>query len=264
MDISQAFNTCSSALPQFAYLIGSETPPMWIDLLKTLSATFVGALLAFCTNFYFQSRQRKNEQRTAGNLALATLSRQYGDFVIAKAAFESEINDAKKNNHETPLWRALKPTLHEFNLDLTFDFKSLAFLMEDGSDKLFTSLVHAETNYHELGHLIARHSDAASQMQHKFNSLKWHEQAILSEEIIRDAVGLALVGELESLVNAISNRIKTKEEVYMYAGQQLEFFMKNKFKGKVFVFRSLGAIAGLSKLDQVRESASTSAIEKCE
>ncbi len=228
---------------------------MWIDLLKTLSATFVGAILAFGTNFYFQSRQRKNDQRTAGNLALATLSRQYGDFVIAKVALESELNFAKNTNPETPLWRALKPTLHEFNLELIFDFKSLAFLMDCGNDKLFTSLVHAETNYHELGRLLARHSNAASQMQHKFNAAGWNDQRILSEEIIQNAVGLNLVGELESLVHAISKRIETKEEVYMYAGQQLEAFMKNKFKCKVFVFRSLGAKAGLSKLDQVRQSA---------
>lgn len=264
MEISQAFNTCSSTLPQFAYLIGPETPPMWIDLLKTLSATFIGALLAFATNFYFQSIQRKNDQRTAGNLALATLSRQYGDFVIAKAALESELNEAKRTSPATPLWRALKPTFHEFKLELTFDFKSLAFLMDDGNDKLFTSLVHAETNYHELGRFIARHSDAASQMQHKFNAVGWNDQTTLSEEVIRNAIGLKLVGELDSLVQAISKRIETEEEVYMCAGQQLEAFMKNKFKDKVFVFRSLGAKAGLSKLDQVRQSAPTSATEKSE
>jgi hypothetical protein len=264
MEISQAFSTCSSALPQLAYLTCSESSPMWIDLLKTLSATFIGAVLAFGTNLYFQSRQRKNDQRSAGNLALATLSRQYGDFVIAKAALESELNDAEKTIPKIPLWRALKPTLHEFNLELAFDFKSLAFLMEDGNDKLFTSLVHAETNYHELGRFFARHSDAASQMQHKFNAAGWTDQTTLSEGIIKNAVGGELVGELESLVHAIKNRIETKEEVYMYAGQKLEAFMRIKFKDRVFVFRALGAKAGLSKLDQIGQSVPTSAIGKSE
>lgn len=247
MEISQVLTTCSSALPQFVYLIAPETPHWWIDLLKTLSATLVGAGLAFFINFYFQSRQHTSDQRTAGNLALAMLSRQYGDFVIAKTALELELTNSA--NSQIPLWRALKPTLFEFNSDLFFDFKSLAFFVADGSDKLFVSLVNIETRYHELRKLLASHSEAASQMQHKFTAAGWKDQIIPSEDVAKNAVGLALVGELDSLVGAIEKRIATQEAMYLNAGEQLESFMRAKFKSQIFSFRALGAKAGLSPLD---------------
>jgi putative flippase GtrA len=67
MELSQALTTYSSVLPQIVYLVGPEGSPWWVDLLKTLVATFVGAGLAFITNYYFQRRQRLSDQRTAGS-----------------------------------------------------------------------------------------------------------------------------------------------------------------------------------------------------
>lgn len=249
MEISQAFTTCIPALPPFIQLIAPEIPPLWIDLLKTLIATFIGAGLAFCTNFYFQHRQRISDQRTAGNIALATLSRQYGDFVIAKAAVETELNRAQSANPQTPLWRALKPTLLEFESDLLFDFKSLAFIVADGSDILFASLVSVETNYHDLRRILERHSKAASQLQYKFSAANWPNLIIPSEEEAQRVAGQALVGELNSITQAIAIRVTTHETMYEKAGSQLETLMRTKFKDRVFAFRALNARMGLLQLD---------------
>ena len=255
MDIPQAFNSCFSSLPQVIYLSGHEPPSWWIDVLKTLVATFLGAGLAFAANLHFQVQQRKKDQRTAGNLALATLSRQYGDFVIAKATFEMEAKEAQLRIPEIPLWRALKPTIHEFNSELLFDFEALAFLVEDGNNKLFEKLVHVETKYHDLRRVLAMHTDAAILLQKKLEELTQLSppKQITSEEQLKQFVGDELSAKLEALTLALKNRVTKSEATYVAAGKQLHEFMIAKFKNKVFPFSAFGAKAGLSLLENANE-----------
>ncbi len=253
MDIPQAFNSCFSALPQVVYLSGHDSSA-WFDVGKTLGATFVGAVLAFAANLHFQNTQRKKDQRTAGNLALATLSRQYGDFVIAKSGFEMESKQAQSIAPEIPLWRALKPTFHEFNSELLFDFKALAFLVEDGSHELFTRLVHVENKYHDLRRILAMHTDAAISLQKKMDELTQPScpTPITSEEHLKLLVGSELFGRLESLTSALKNRVTSNEATYVAAGKQLHDLMIAKFEDNVFPFSAFGAKVGLSQLDRER------------
>lgn len=244
----------ASAVPGVMRVAEAGAIPWELDLLKTLVATFIGAGLAFFTNAYFQRRQRERQQRIAGNVALAILSRQYGDFVIAKAAVEAELGRASSFDPPIPIWRAIQPTLFEMNFDLKFDFESLAFLVEDGNENLIEGLMDVETKYHELRRLLASHTKLASQIPHKFSNHGWTNDVPPSERAAEFAAGAALISELESLVKAIANRVATQEQTYISAGSQLEAFMKRKFRNKTFKFKALGAKAGLALLDKDKEN----------
>ena len=248
MDASQAIDVCPWAWRSLACFVAPVASPWWIDLARTLIATFIGAGLAFGTNYYFQYRQRRSEQKSAGNMALATLSRQYGDFVIAKAAIESDLNKASSQQPQIPLWRAIQPTLFEMNSELLFDFKSVAFLLDDGTDSLLINLVDVETKYHELRRMLGKHSELIMRVINRFSDLAWKAN-IPGEDFAQNAVGSAVVGELNALAEALAHRVATQEAIYIKAGKNLETLMRAKFTKGIFTFRALGAKAGLAKLD---------------
>jgi hypothetical protein len=248
MDLSQTFSCCTCAIPQLVRLVGDGATPWWIDVSKTVIGAFVGAGLAFVANYYWQGRQRKSDQKLAGNIALLTISRQYGYFIVAKSAFSEEMRNAELNN--VPSWRAIKPTMFEFDEHLHFDFNSLAYLVEDNKDDLLAKLIDIENRYHDLRKILASHCKAAVQLQRKFSELGWGSN-LPDDMTARRAVGLDLVGELDSLTNAIRKRVETHENTYVAAGKLLEQHMNNKFAKGVFSFKALGVKPGYSILDQV-------------
>jgi len=238
-DVNAFSGSCLNSLPTFSYIIGPEPPPWWLDALKTLGATFVGALLAFFANWLQRDIQTRSELRVAGNVALATLSRQYGDFVIAKAAIEADLGAAHSSSPQVPIWRAIQPTLLELGEELVFDYKSLAFLVRDGDDGLFAGLVEIQAKYHDLRKLMRDYNEAASQLQIKFSQAGWVDRIIPSEAAAEAAAGAALIGRLESLVKALANRVATHEDRYIAVGVGLERLMSEKFPSQVFAFRAL-------------------------
>jgi hypothetical protein len=247
MDFSQSFSCCTCAIPQLVHLAGDGATPWWIDVGKTVVGAFVGAGLAFVANYYWQDRQRKSDQKLAGNIALLTMSRQYGDFVVEKATFLEEIRNAELNS--IPSWRAIKPTMFEFDASLHFDFNSLAYLVEDDKDTLLAKLIDIENRYHDLRKILAAHSKAAAQLQRKFSELGWGNN-LPDDQTVRKAVGFDLAGELDSLTNAIRKRIENHENAYVAAGKLLEQHMNKKFTKGVFIFKALGVKPGYSILDR--------------
>ncbi len=233
MEVSQAFTTYTSAMPQLVYLIGEGAPPWWADISKTVIGAFFGAGFAFATNYYLQRRQRKSDQKLAGNIALLTISRQYSDFIVAKATFAEEMRNAELNN--VPSWRAIKPTMFEFDASLHFDFNSLAYLVEDNKDTLLAKLIDIENRYHDLRKILASHCKAAVLLQRKFGEIGWGNN-VPDDQTLRKVVGLDLVGELDSLTNAIRKRVENHENTYVAAGRLLEQHMSKKFAKGVFSF----------------------------
>lgn len=125
----------------------------------TLTSTFVGALFAFFANMRIQKWLRVRADKAAGNVALAILGKQYGDFIIFRAGLRQELLDRK----DLPQWLQLSPTIYRLPETLRFDVSSLSFLSERKKPDVIKWLMIAETRYHDLRMLIERNSEACHQ-----------------------------------------------------------------------------------------------------
>src|SRR5450830_1110232 len=180
MDATQILNTCTTQWPIFVNLASTPAQSAWIDISKTLFATFIGALSAIITNIWLQRHKRIQEEKTAGNLAIATLSRQYGDFTIVRLGVEKELKTALEAKPPIPIWRALRPSLMELNPNLQINFTAIAFLIEKGDDQLFLTLVQAESKYHEIRRLLDQLTEAVSDLHIRFEAANWKDRIIPS------------------------------------------------------------------------------------
>ena len=137
----------------------------WLDVLKTLIGAFTGALLAFLVNIRLQQLERKRKEKAAGNLMLAILSRQFGDYVIAKAGFLADKVEALERDAKTPSWNLFKPTLFQFSDELKVDMETLGFLIDKGKGKVLEHLILANTKYHDFASLTRMHTEASKEEQ---------------------------------------------------------------------------------------------------
>lgn len=213
----------------------------WLDVLKTLIGTFAGALLAFFVNIYLQHVERRRKEKAAGNLMLATLSNQFGDFVVAKAGFLSDKDVALKRDKTTPAWNQLQPTLFQFSDDLKVDLQALGFLIEKGKSDVLERLLIANTKYHDLAHLTRMHSEAATERQSRLET-PISENPALSFERAAEVLGGELIGRLDSLAKAIDRRLENDQQIYLNAGKALRAALVELFEEEGLMrFRPLGA-----------------------
>jgi hypothetical protein len=140
----------------------------WLDALRTVGGSFIGAGLAFLANNYFQSELRRRANVTAGNLAIAKLERQQIDFGVVKRGCETENQDMLRRNPSAPAWACARPTHFYFPESLKQDYDALSFLLESCSDEdSFRAIYKCEQIYFDLASLIGLHSLAVQELQKK-------------------------------------------------------------------------------------------------
>jgi hypothetical protein len=190
----------------------------WLDVLKALIGTAVGAGLAFASNYYLvQHVQRRRDQYAAAVTAMEVLRTQLDDFRNYRRGFREELGDqvnAAVGDH-VPQWIVARPTTFYFFESLRFDYASLAFVLEYGGHEALARVRYAERRYHELAGLT-REYNAAAQRKHERMSEKI---GIKTAEVadVKAAVGPEIVGRLESMIGAIQKHLELDEKDYLEA-----------------------------------------------
>jgi hypothetical protein len=190
----------------------------WLDVLKALIGTAVGAGLAFASNYYLvQHLQRRREQYAAAVTAMEVLRTQLDDFRNYRKGFREELREQAKaaGGDHVPAWVVARPTTFYFFESLRFDYASLAFVLEYGGHEALARVRYAERRYHELASLT-REYNAAAQRKHERMAEKI---GIGTAEIahVEATVGPEIIGRLESMIGAIQKHLELDEKDYLEA-----------------------------------------------
>ena len=239
-------------------LVSCPSLPFIFDLLKTLIGAFLGALFAFLVSMSLEYFKRKKEYLANGNLAMMVLSRQYGDFLIAKTFIEIHIANLLRAYPNTPSWAQLQPTLFKFSETLRVNLQSLAFLLE-GHSEIVDRLVNVDVKYHDLGDILDTFTEAAYKRHQIFSEHGVTEVTPVDYREAQNWMGIALIGKLESLMDAIDIRLKNDLIAYQKAGQTFNQIMVKRFGiNGVVPFQPLGA--NMEKINNDRQLAGLDAI----
>lgn len=211
---------------------------------------FFGALFAFFVNLFLLRQQRRRENKAAGNLAMATLSRMYGDFLIAKSAIQHDL----KTRKDLAACLQIRPTIFEFSESLTFDLKALTFLFEQGQTDLLDQLLLVQVKYHDLRNLLRLNNDAAWERDKYIvdgPGFNVKDDAILiskgDEGVVLGLIPDVLQIQLQNYHDFLVSRAVKDESAYTAAGASLQQLMTSKFcKKDVMQFRAHGAKSGLA------------------
>lgn len=217
----------------------------WFDP-KVLLSTFLGALLAFVANFFMQMMQRRWINLAAGNRALATVSKMYGDFVILRAGVRGDVN----SRQNFPVWAQVNPSIFQLSDSLRFDLGSLAFLAANKQQEILSQLILAETAYQELRNLLAKSTEACEIRDQRIAAAELVNFALGDIHQAQNAVGEALVAKLAGFNEGLISRAHTSVDSYRSAGNALYKFMNEKYgKSRVMPFSALGARDDLAGQD---------------
>ena len=136
----------------------TDMPGYWYsDVAKTLLGTFVGAGLAFASNWWFQRRARIRDELASGRRDLFTIRAQLDEFVNCRYAIRQEMSRMHVEIGDAPDWVYAKPLSFSFSSSNLFDFKSLAFLLSTATGRAaFERLQFTERTYLDI---TARLSD---------------------------------------------------------------------------------------------------------
>ena len=111
--------------------------PWWIDVIKTIAATFIGASLAFLTNLTLMKLKERSDREAHGNLAVLKLAHMIGHFEDVKSSLKAdrarliEKVGSEAAFHALPLWMQTRGLTHVIDTDIAFDFENLVFLLDD-------------------------------------------------------------------------------------------------------------------------------------
>lgn len=205
-----------------------------VDVAKSLIGSFIGAGLAFALALWRDHILRLRDRRAAGNLAIATIARQYSDFLQVRTSINEHRQMVLQANPNVsvPPWMQMKP-MHFLSSDnLKFNLESLTFLFEYKSATILERLINAELQYHDLAKLIHIHSETAEQMQQKLAAAGAPLNGEASIANLETVVGTALVAKLNSFVPAIFIHLERDEQKYLDAVSELRSLLVKIFGPK--------------------------------
>ena len=193
------------------------TSDFWFDVLKALVGTAVGAGLAFASNFLILHLQRQQDRYAAAVTAMELLRTQVEDYLNFRKEFLDELGERRQTEggDGVPEWAVARPTAFYFFDSLTFDYPSLAFLLNHGNHDALARLRCAERRYHELANL-SREYNSVAQRKHE----RMPERVPLGGVKIanmEEVTGPEIAGQLESMIGAIRRHLESDEMDYLAA-----------------------------------------------
>ena len=206
-----------------------QPDPWWFDVGKALVGTFVGAVLAFASNYYFQYRQRRRENLAAGHVATLVVAQQASDYISVRAAFLAERQQRVKDPAASPAWLYFKPMRYAFSDSLRFDFRALAFLAETKHFTVLQKLMLAETHYRSLSRLVAKFNDEATQLQKSLLALGVRDGVPFILEEVERRLPVDLRATNVSLAQALVLRFEKDESDYRDALDSLHAALVAEF-----------------------------------
>ena len=193
------------------------TSDFWFDVLKALVGTAVGAGLAFASNFLILHLQRQQDRYAAAVTAMELLRTQVEDYLNFREEFLHELGERRQPGESdgVPEWAVARPTAFYFFDSLTFDYPSLAFLLNHGNHDALARLRCAERRYHELANL-SREYNSVAQRKHERMPARFRpgEPNVADLESV---TGPEIVGRLESMISAIRRHLESDEMDYLAA-----------------------------------------------
>jgi len=194
----------------------------WTGFLSPLLSTLVGALLAFTVNLKIQKHQRKNQNKAAGNAALAILAKQYGDFLIFRAGLRHDLTERQN----FPPWLQLRPTLFRFSENLKIDISSMAFLSDIKHPDVIKMLMIVDSNYHELGRLIEKNSNACDSRDVNISNITSESFGPWDISIPESAIGARDRALLTTFNSVLQQRARDDFQAYRESAQLLTTALK--------------------------------------
>lgn len=209
----------------------------WLDVFKALAGAFSGAFFAYLLNLRIQRVQRDRGNLAAGNLALAVLSKQYGDFLVMHASVLQQAEERKA----LPSWLQLMPSMMVLSESLKFDLATLAFLFEDGRHDVLTKLILAETCYQDLRQIYSMNTDACRERDRAASQAGIINFGVADIPKLENVVDASIRGSCRSFCEALKLRGQRDQTVYLEAGTALYQLMVERFgTKKVMAFAALG------------------------
>ena len=213
----------------------------WWTFFGTITATFVGAGLAFLSNQVAQRLTRRADNLAAGNVAMTTLSQQLGDYRNYARAVREEL----EQRSEIPLWIRIRPIPCSFDATLRFDFEKLGFVF-DNSPSLMGKLAVTQRRYFQLAKIAKLHFDTASDIQTRISSkVEWRKLSI-TDDMLRHEIGSAIVAQQASLSELILEHVNRGEAEYMQMADELYEALRKRFGSRFW-----GRKVTLLKIDRV-------------
>lgn len=217
----------------FAYLLYVYVDNLFAkDVLKTLIGTFVGAGLAFLSNFWMQTKIRRRDEIAAGLQALFVIRSQFDDYLNVRFAFYKSMSVMG----DLPECLYAKPMSLNFNESNVFDYKSLSFLLllPAGVDA-YTELQVIERKYFDLA---ARHEDLNnSAIERQKVTAELHQNNRINEqtpfETIVQLIGPELSARLRDHLRAVVVRVAADERSYVHAYSALKKVLADYFGDEV-------------------------------
>lgn len=213
-------------------LVLYEVPPVNSEILKSLVGTFIGAILAFVSNWWFKYESHRREELAAGLRALFTIRSQFDDFINVRFALQHSMNAMAKIMPNEPEWCYAKPMTFNFDPSNTFDFKSLSFLLSiETGRSAYEGLQFIERTYLDL---MARHADlnaSALELQKATAEIfRTHlNMAATTFETMEGMLGPELPTRVRSHLQAVVIRIDRDEQRYAKVFNDLNAEMNKLF-----------------------------------
>lgn len=206
----------------------------------TLSATVVGASLAFFFNRYLQKRKQIDEERTSGLLALLTIDAQLDELMIYRAGLRSSL---AAQSSALPEWLLGRPMSFGFSDSNVIDFKSLSFLLSSRNQRLaesgrktFAYLQILERTYQDMR---GRHEDFNQSCRDVQEGIVQAFKLGLSNETpyekMAEALGPELTTRARDHLRAIALRMELDEGRYITAYELLNGSLGEIFGTKVMI-----------------------------
>ena len=188
----------------------------WLDVLKTLIGTAIGAGLAFGSNYFIQHLQRRRDRYAALATAMEVLRTQLDDFRNYRTGFSAELAEQlAKQKHPVPEWAIARPLAFYFFDSLKFNYPSLAFVLEYEGQQTLAKLRYAERRYHELATLAREYNVAVQRKQERLAQEFGVGAANLGE--VERRLGPEIFGRIESMIQAIRRHVDLDEKDYLAA-----------------------------------------------
>ncbi|WP_155734178.1 hypothetical protein [Pandoraea pnomenusa] len=210
-----------------------------MTIFSTLVGSFAGAGLAFVSNRYADHVERNRANLAAGNMAIAILSRQYGDFVIFRASLQAEAT----TKHQHPDWLQISPSFLSFPEWLAIDIKSLTFILQHGQRDLFAKLLDVQARYDDLRKLIAINNEACAARDDALAKADLaNADPFVDQYRFEAAIDATLRAKLSGLNASLRHRAKNELVNYQTTGRALRDFMLSLYQvAEVMTFTAMGA-----------------------
>lgn len=212
----------SSAKATDSLILHQPEPELhWLDITKTIIGSFAGATFAFMFAFWMHNRQRRRENKAAGNLAMATLARQLNDFIIYKRGIRESHQEMLKAHPKAPPWLQLKPIHYTFSGPLKFDIESLAFLFEKGNPAFLADIMIAEARYHDLLSSSEKLNLTLDEAQNKLAAGGLAANGVRRLNELEEILGPALVAKANAFVEGMLRTVAEDQDIYVKATKAL-------------------------------------------